>query len=70
MGKPTTGRTWIKEARNVLERKNSYIDPDVGGLLVDDVWLRAAGHALQALLPPSWVVRHGDEEGRGKQHQL
>lgn len=47
-----------------------YIDPDVRGLLIDDVWLRAVGHGVQTLLPPSRVVRHRDEEGRGQQHQL
>lgn len=53
-----------------LERRGTYVNPDVGGLLVDDIRLRAAGHRLQALLPASRVVGGGDEEGRGQQHQL
>lgn len=53
-----------------LERRGTYVNPDVGSLLVDDVRLRAAGHRLQALLPASRVVGGGDEEGRGQQHQL
>lgn len=57
-------------AEQPLERRGTYVNPDVGGLLVDDVRLRAAGHRLQALLPASRVVGGGDEEGRGQQHQL
>lgn len=59
----------IRGQKVPLNQKH-YIDPDVRGLLVDDVRLRAVGHGLHTLLPPSRVVRHGDEEGRGQQHQL
>lgn len=48
----------------------TYINPDVGGLLIDNVWLCVFGHSLQAGLPLSWVICDWDEEGWRQQHQL
>lgn len=47
-----------------------YVNPDVRGLLVDDVGLCADGHSLQTLLPQNRVIGHRDEEGWRQQNQL
>lgn len=48
----------------------TYINPDVGGLFVDYIWLSVIGHCLQTLLPLSWVICDRDEEGWRQQNQL
>lgn len=50
--------------------KATDVNPDVGGLLVDDVRLCVGGNGLQTLLPLSRVICDGDEKGRRQQDQL
>lgn len=54
----------------ILPGDNTYINPDVRGLLVNDVRLRAAGNGLPTVPPQSRVVCDRDEEGRWQENQL
>lgn len=49
---------------------NTYIDPDISGLLINDVWLRAAGNGLPTLPPQSRVFCDGDEERWWQENEL
>ena len=48
----------------------THVDPDVGGLLVDDVGLDALGQSLQTGRPAGLVFTHWDEERWRQQHDL
>lgn len=50
--------------------KGTDVNPDVGGLFVDDVRLSVAGNGLQTLLHLGRVVCDGDKKGRRQQDQL
>lgn len=65
-----TGHTLVLRQPKSVPCRKTYINPDVGGLFIDYVWLCVTGHSLQTLLPLSWVVCDGDEEGWRQQDQL
>lgn len=58
------------QSQSCVPCARTYIDPDIGGLLIDYVWLYVTGHCLQARLPLSWVICDRDEEGQRQQDQL
>lgn len=50
--------------------KGTDVNPDVGGLFIDDVGLSVTGNGLHTLLPLNRVICDRDEEGGRQQNQL
>lgn len=66
----TTHTEKVNAAHGGTKTGRTYINPDVGGLFIDDVRLRVHGDALQAGLPLSRVICDRDEERWRQQDQL